>query len=85
LKVNKLALLALIAGLALLCLFGYSLTQELKVTVTERLPVYNLQNETIGYVVMTEEQGTVWSGIGLLSLIIGLTLTAYGACQLKDC
>ena len=77
-RVNKLALIALVVGVALLCVFGYSLTQNWKVEAVEKVPVYNFDGEQIGYVEMSKTVYTAWGGIGTLSMIGGLILTAEG-------
>ena len=77
-RVNRLALGILLAGAALLCVFGYSLTQNWKVEAVEKVPVYNFDGEQIGYVEMPKTVHTAWCGIGALSLIVGLIMVAEG-------
>ena len=83
-RVNKLALIALVIGVALLCVFGYSLTQKWKIETVEKIPVYNFEGEQIGYVeIPAEPVYTAWLGIGTLSLIGGITLTGVGLIFLR--
>jgi len=82
-RVNRLALIAVLVGIALLGVFGYSLTQKWKVEATEKIPVYNFDGEQTGYVEMPKTVYTAWGGIGILSLIGGLILTAEGFVFLK--
>jgi len=82
-RVNRLALIALVIGIALLCVWGYSLTQKMEVEVVEKLPVYNLEGEQIGYVEKHKTLYTEWKFASFLSLLGGLLLTMEGFIFLK--
>jgi len=82
-RVNRLALIALVAGVILLCVFGYSLTEQWKLEKEVQVPVYNFDNEQIGYFIKEETSMTVWGVIGIISLFGGLLSIAEGFVYLK--